>query len=452
VCCAFYASDGGGWLFPVLFSVAALCAVTASLFRRKGLLKKSETCRWLGDKPTACSALQGDGNNANGAFPAFPKLPTTLNLKRKPSFAPRLRNYPRRRSFREARRVRRANGRKNLGANTTQNNRNTLIFNVVGSFSGGLRKGIPPIPFFTLFGLAWAVFRGGGEGALVEAVLFAGLGFLAAGRPVFDAVFLAVCSMALLVGASKEGSGGPPWPLAAVSASAVWWMLARERAGRPGSAARRSARRASAVSAAWQLVFLAVCAGALWFPFERLASSVRAVSAGGPPSDTAAPVGSTVFVWRVFEALWNGVASAASALAGFLFSPWGAALGVCAVLALAAYLSRDMFAAFLAGISAKRRGERYLSMAGEASDPGERVRLCYMAARAFLEAAGHPRRSNAELFDYAASLEEISPEARKDAMVVFLLYSKLVYGRLGVIKRDSDEALRRAGSLAMLAK
>ena len=307
------------------------------------------------------------------------------------------------------------------------------------------RTSSAPFPLFAYLGLGflWASFRGAGDAALVEAVLLAGLGFLAVGGGVFDAVFLSICSMGLLVGAANGGLDSP-YPFLAAFAAMAWWLSSGGKWRKKLVPPIR--RRGSAFSAAWQTGAFALSAGVVWLFQPRLASRIVFSSAPSGGSEAGG-----FPIQRFFETLWLAVRGSASAFWDFLASPWGAAFLLSAFSAAVLYIFRGAIAAFSAEISARRRGERCLRSAGKASsrnDYGECVRLCYMATRAFLEAAGHPKKEGADLFDYAADLEGIPPEARKDALVVFLLYSKLVYGSLGAARRDSDEALRRAGEIA----
>jgi len=106
------------------------------------LLKKSETCRWLGNEPTTCSALRGEINTASGALPAFPELPTPLN------------------SIRNSRLLQGFCGfaGKNLGVDTAKNSSIALIFNGLAVSQEALFSGLA-----LTFALTGKAKRGGGS-------------------------------------------------------------------------------------------------------------------------------------------------------------------------------------------------------------------------------------------------------------------------------------------------
>lgn len=318
-----------------------------------------------------------------------------------------------------------------------------------------------PERVFPILALAWFVARfavaGGGapdSAAGVETALIAGAGFLYGERRFQRGVFLCVGAAALLYGASNSHPSYPFFLIAAFLAGGAW-LSAVEMEKFRSRRAFRAAKRAFGVSLAWQTAVAAVCAVVLGIWFVEAAGRVASVVPRGGTADEAvravavsppeAGVHGRLLEWFAVsaETLWRTAVD-------IFFNPWGAVAAVCAGLALSAWVARRRISRVLEAFAAKRRAERDLRVAKLKADEGDAagcVRLCYRAARTFLEAAGFPREGNLELFDYAASLEKLDGEVRKDAMVVFLIHTKLVYGTVGALRKDCDEALKRAASV-----
>lgn len=83
--------------------------------------------------------------------------------------------------------------------------------------------------------------------------------------------------------------------------------------------------------------------------------------------------------------------------------------------------------------------------ASAAADPPATIAHCYRMTRELLELAGCPRMNNMDLFDYGKSLEDILGQTLStEALVVFFIYSRSIYGMSNCTREDSAEALRRS--------
>ncbi len=87
-----------------------------------------------------------------------------------------------------------------------------------------------------------------------------------------------------------------------------------------------------------------------------------------------------------------------------------------------------------------------------AADPPATIAHCYRMTRELLELAGCPRMNNMDLFDYGKSLESsLGPALSTEALVVFFIYSRSIYGMSNCTREDSAEALRRAIAIREMA-
>ncbi|MCK5843574.1 MAG: transglutaminase domain-containing protein [Victivallales bacterium] len=122
-----------------------------------------------------------------------------------------------------------------------------------------------------------------------------------------------------------------------------------------------------------------------------------------------------------------------------------AVLGVAAFVVLMLFLVFPLLSAFINKCLSRLTCERLIKRASKlvASNPRRCVKLCYLVVRDSLNAAGYPRERNKELFQYGNSLENLDENARKDILVIFLLFSKSAYSREATTPRESVEALER---------
>jgi len=86
------------------------------------------------------------------------------------------------------------------------------------------------------------------------------------------------------------------------------------------------------------------------------------------------------------------------------------------------------------------------------NDPALCLKLCYLTSRGILDLAGYPREKNLELFDYGESLQVINPELSKDVLVIFSLYSKMVYSPLPATSIESKKAFESLKGLKSIDK
>jgi hypothetical protein len=76
-------------------------------------------------------------------------------------------------------------------------------------------------------------------------------------------------------------------------------------------------------------------------------------------------------------------------------------------------------------------------------DPRKSIALCYRMTRELLDIAGWPRINNMELFDYGATLKNIDKDLCKDTLVVYFLYTKIVYSEEEPGEDDSKNAFKK---------
>ena len=86
------------------------------------------------------------------------------------------------------------------------------------------------------------------------------------------------------------------------------------------------------------------------------------------------------------------------------------------------------------------------------NDPALCLKLCYLTSRDLLDLAGYPRKNNLELFDYGASLKAINPKLCKDVLVIFSLYSKMVYSPLPATSNESKKAFESLREMRTIDK
>jgi len=120
-------------------------------------------------------------------------------------------------------------------------------------------------------------------------------------------------------------------------------------------------------------------------------------------------------------------------------------LSIAAVVAAALFLAYPLLRAFIKKRLTRSICDRLMKRASKlvASNPRRCVKLCYLVVRDSLNVAGYPRERNMELFQYGNSLENLDENARKDILVIFLLFSKSAYSLEPITPRDSLEALER---------
>jgi hypothetical protein len=122
-----------------------------------------------------------------------------------------------------------------------------------------------------------------------------------------------------------------------------------------------------------------------------------------------------------------------------------AVLAIAALVAVILLLAYPLLKSFIEKRLSRSICERLMRRASKlvTSNPRRCVKLCYLVVRDSLNAAGYPRERNMELFQYGNSLENLDDNARKDILVIFLLFSKSAYGREPVTPKESFEALER---------
>jgi hypothetical protein len=80
-------------------------------------------------------------------------------------------------------------------------------------------------------------------------------------------------------------------------------------------------------------------------------------------------------------------------------------------------------------------------------DPGQAIALSYRLTRELLDIAGWPRIKNMELFDYGATLKNVDKDLCKDTLVIYFIYTKIVYSEEVAQEDDSKTVFKKAASV-----
>lgn len=83
------------------------------------------------------------------------------------------------------------------------------------------------------------------------------------------------------------------------------------------------------------------------------------------------------------------------------------------------------------------------------SNPSLSLKLSYLSLRTLLAEAGFPKKNNLELFDYGESFKSIDPAFSHNVLLIFSLYSKMVYS---TSVATADESRKAFQSLSELRK
>lgn len=80
-------------------------------------------------------------------------------------------------------------------------------------------------------------------------------------------------------------------------------------------------------------------------------------------------------------------------------------------------------------------------------NPRKSIALCYRMTRELLDIAGWPRIKNMELFDYGATLKNVDTALCKDTLVIYFIYTKIVYSEEDAVEDDSKTVFKKAASV-----
>ncbi|OGV52047.1 MAG: hypothetical protein A2017_03595 [Lentisphaerae bacterium GWF2_44_16] len=148
---------------------------------------------------------------------------------------------------------------------------------------------------------------------------------------------------------------------------------------------------------------------------------------------------------RNFHEMLKRISGGMRSFAVWIFSMDGlSTLLLVLPLSVLAYLSPLVFRAVNRRIRIRKCMKWYeQAMKNSQINPPLAIRLAYRTARELLNLGGWPRKNNMELFEYGASLKGVDTLLCKDVLVIYFIYTQMVYSAVKPSVENSKAAVER---------